>query len=70
MANSYVVEYTPSPEEIAEAAAQIRAGWDQREHYRRAGQPLPNWTGDDNRQEHALDSVFWTVPVVKAGWAQ
>ena len=31
----------PSPDEIAAACREIRRGWSEREHYRRAGLPVP-----------------------------
>lgn len=39
-----VQQPSPTPEQIAERAAEIRARWSDDEHYRRAGLEPPTWT--------------------------
>lgn len=45
----------PTPEEIAERAAEVREEWSEAEHYRRSGFRAPAWLGDAG-------------PVPVAGW--
>ncbi|MGH7201797.1 MAG: hypothetical protein ACREJB_14410 [Planctomycetaceae bacterium] len=52
-------EYCPTPEQIAEQCREIRAGWSEREFWKRAGyrDGRPHW----QPPEAALDEVLFRV---------
>lgn len=54
----------PNPEEIAAATAAIRSTWSEREHYVRAGVPVPERLKVAHDDSKAGEP--WTVPVVRA----